>query len=104
MSDFKDNYRQLLCNQVRDEISYLVNNGHDQHNPVIPCIFCVESVHNIYVCGRLIELRRFQTSLMAHDMDKVRAKFQERRKIGNCPSDSFDLVNSDNLPLMFPKL
>ena len=114
MNDFHRNYLSLLSTQVKDEIAYLVNNGHNQDKIVVPCIFCVKHGHGYYFCRRLIDLRQFQSSLIGHEVHDQQLKKlspqPDRREIGFTTHDIIQepvtqLVPKTNyLPLLSVKL
>lgn len=59
-------YIKILRKQVDDEISYLVQHGHDTKHPPVACIFCHE-FKGVNFCKRLTELRQFQSTLAVKD-------------------------------------
>jgi hypothetical protein len=78
MNDFSKWYLALLRKQVDEEIQFLVTNGHDSDQIRVPCMFCTQRPQGHYVCYRLNELRRFQSSILQHEFNSNR---QQERNI-----------------------
>lgn len=76
MSNFSDRYVNLMLSQVRDEINYLVDNGHDQTHPPTQCMFCFKNGYGELKCGRLSQLRQFEKTLQDHRPER----FEKTRK------------------------
>lgn len=88
MTSFQATYLKLLRTQVDEEISFLIRNGHDSETITTPCMFCVQKhIHlGTYRCYRLNELRRFQSSIVQHEVTQHKAAERNtpkaRRAIG----------------------
>lgn len=86
MSDFESIYLKLLRTQVDEEIAFLMRNGHDNEQIRVPCMFCTQRPQGHYVCYRLNELRRFQSSIVQHEFNNNRHQEKNipksRRAIG----------------------
>jgi hypothetical protein len=84
----KSNYISLLLQQVRQEIEFLKNHGHDiPGNAVEACIFCITQHSGQIVCKRIRELVNFESNLI-----REREKLDEFRTFSTNEPDLMPLL------------
>lgn len=106
-NEFSKWYLALLRKQVKEEIQFLVTNGHSDKNH-LPCMFCIDDGRGWYRCHREKELQRFLSSIITHGSSKLRTQ-HERKRIGfeadTFPNQESGIVNyGEKMPLLSTKL
>ena len=96
MTEFEINYLDLLARQVNEEIAFLKLHGHSNANNYPRCSFCYENRTGGYNCGRLEELKQFQSSIA---ISRNQDKSVNRRPIGVEVVDS-PISNTSSLSLL----
>lgn len=69
MTNFQQDYLELLTRDVQAEIDFLVRHGHEDNIIPEPCMFCV-NYRSEWHCNRLKQLREFKRSISTQKVRK----------------------------------